>query len=115
MNHDTTSAGFFEEKYQRSADPWDFASSEYEQHRYQAIYDAVCHRRYRHAFEPGCSVGVLTEKLAPLCDRIDATDLSPTAVARTRDRTKHLSQVHTTCAGPPRIHTRWHIRPDCFQ
>ena len=98
---DTTSASFFEEKYQRSGDPWAFASSAYEQQRYQAIYDAVSFRHYSRAFEPGCSIGVLTEKLAAICDHIEAIDLSATAIAHARERTKHLSHVNTTCGGLP--------------
>jgi SAM-dependent methyltransferase len=98
---DTTSSSFFEAKYQSSADPWSFATSQYEQARYQAIFDAIGHRRYRHVFEPGCSIGILTEKLASICDRIDASDLSYTAICRARDRTHHLSNVQTTCGGLP--------------
>jgi trans-aconitate methyltransferase len=100
---DTTSQAFFEEKYKRSCDPWAFATSGYEQQRYAAILGAIGHRNYRHAFEPGCSIGVLTEQLASLCDRLDATDISPTAVAQTQRRTQHLSNVQTTCGALPAL------------
>jgi cyclopropane fatty-acyl-phospholipid synthase-like methyltransferase len=32
--------------------------------------------RYRHAFEPGCSIGTFTERLAVRCDAITATDVA---------------------------------------
>ena len=98
---DTTSQGFFEAKYRDSADPWSFATSAYERQRYAAIFNAVRHRRYNHAFEPGCSVGVLTEKLAGIAERVDATDISPTAIAQAKSRTKHLPNVRTTCGALP--------------
>ena len=34
----------------------------------------------------GCSVGVLTEKLASICERVDAFDISPSAVAAAQTR-----------------------------
>jgi SAM-dependent methyltransferase len=101
MTHETTSPAFFENKYKASNDPWAFASSSYELGRYQAIMDALRHRRYRHAFEPACSIGVLTEQLATLCDRVDAIDISPTAVAAAAARCSALAHVHTTCDALP--------------
>ena len=97
----TTSEAFFEKIYRADEDPWSFATSEYEQRRYAAIVDAVRGRRYKHAFEPGCSIGLLTVQLASLCDLVDATDISPTAVERARLRTQHLANVRTTCGALP--------------
>ena len=42
--------------------------------------------RYRSAYEPGCSVGVLTELLAPRCDRLLSTDIVPCALQRAQMR-----------------------------
>ncbi len=86
MKISTTSAEFFERKYREQADPWDFARSDYEQSRYDAIVAALGERRYERAFEPGCSVGELTWRLAMCCGHVDAMDLSATAI----DRAKHL-------------------------
>lgn len=83
---DTSSAAFFEQKYERTADPWNFATSEYEQARYAAIIAALQGRRYRSAFEPGCSVGALTEKLIAICDGVEAIDFAAPAVATARQR-----------------------------
>lgn len=93
MSENTTSEQFFEAKYRGQADPWDFATNAYEQGRYAATVAALEPRRFKRAFEPGCSVGILTEKLAAFCDRVEATDISPTAVERTRDRCRNLPNV----------------------
>jgi SAM-dependent methyltransferase len=101
MTHDVTSKAFFEAKYQDCEDPWSFATSSYERERYEAILSAVGGRRYRRAFEPGCSIGVLTAMLARICDSVEAMDISPTAIAQARERTRHLDNVRTTCGALP--------------
>lgn len=37
-------------------------------------------RRYRHAFEPGCSIGTLTAELARRCDHVTAVDVADAAL-----------------------------------
>ena len=91
-------AEFFEAKYKERADPWDFASSHYELQRYDAIVAALNHRYYKRAFEPGCSVGVLTERLASVCDRVVAIDFSVTAVAQAAARCSRYPGVEVHCA-----------------
>jgi len=98
---DTVSQKFFEQKYSKDPDPWKFASSGYEQGRYNAIYSVLSHRRYSRAFEAGCSIGILTKQLAPLCDCLQAVDIAPTAVAFARKLCKHLPQVTVTCGTLP--------------
>ena len=95
---DASSAAFFEAKYRQQADPWEFASSPYELRRYDAIIAALAARRYVRAFEPGCSVGVLTERLAGICDAVDAIDFSETAVEHARERCATLLNVVVVCA-----------------
>lgn len=84
---------FFDAKYRSAADPWNFAGSPYEQYRYDEIIQNLDEfsgepdrRRFRRAFEPGCSIGILTARLAAICDEVIAIDISPTAVARARAR-----------------------------
>jgi 2-polyprenyl-3-methyl-5-hydroxy-6-metoxy-1,4-benzoquinol methylase len=101
MSHDTTSQAFFEAKYQTDPDPWNFATSEYERGRYAAILDALPKRNYAHAFEPGCSIGVLTKQLAPMCDKVDAMDISPTAVATAQQCCAAFNNVIVTCGALP--------------
>ncbi|MGA7313857.1 MAG: SAM-dependent methyltransferase [Silvibacterium sp.] len=97
MRLSPTSAQFFETMYQEHEDPWQFASSQYEHDRYAATLRALGDRRYRHAFEPGCSIGILTAQLATVCDRVEAMDISPTAVARARVRCERLPNVQILC------------------
>lgn len=94
----TTSAEFFEEKYRLVVDPWDFATDNYEQERYRLIMESLEGGKYSIAFEPGCSIGMLTERLALLCGRVYASDFSATAVARSRARCEHLHNVVVECA-----------------
>lgn len=83
----------FEKFYRTDPDPWNFAGSDYECNRYQAIVEGLPRRRYTRAFEPGCSIGELTARLATLCDRVIATDIAPSAVALARKRCCELSHV----------------------
>jgi SAM-dependent methyltransferase len=101
MPEDPTSEEFFETKYQRAADPWHFATSAYEQDRYAAILRALPRQRFRRAFEPGCSIGILTEKLAVFCDEVEAMDISATAVARTWARCRAFGNVTVTHGALP--------------
>jgi SAM-dependent methyltransferase len=84
--------------YRASQDPWQFATSAYEQSRYDAILRSLQRSRYDTAFEPGCSVGVLTARLAAICRRVLATDIAPTAVFRAAERCKHWGSVSVQLA-----------------
>jgi SAM-dependent methyltransferase len=93
MTHSTTSAEFFDQMYRERDDPWNFAHSNYEQSRYNAIIAALGDRHYDRAFEPGCSIGELTAKLTAHCAHVDAMDISSTAVERAQQRCLHLPNV----------------------
>ena len=96
-----SSPAFFEAKYRAKPDPWKFATDAAEQERYQALVAALEGRRFRHAYEPGCSIGVFTELLAGMCDQVDAIDFSPTALARAEARCASLPNVRLRCAAVP--------------
>jgi SAM-dependent methyltransferase len=83
----------FEAKYRHSPDPWQFAASPYEQRRYATLLRSLTQARYSRAFEPACSVGVLTASLAERCDSLLACDIAPTAVHLARLRCAGLSNV----------------------
>ena len=87
------SGSFFEQKYRSSPDPWHFATAKYEQLRYEATLAALPRPHYERAYEPGCSVGVLTSALARRCTRVEACDIAASAVARARERCKTLPNV----------------------
>jgi protein-L-isoaspartate O-methyltransferase len=94
---DPTSRDFFESMYAGNADPWHFASSDYELRRYGAILSALRGRRYARALEPGCSIGVLTASLASIADAVEAMDISPSAIEAAKKRCASLRNVHLTC------------------
>ena len=98
-----SSPAFFEAKYQKKTDPWSFSSKPSELFRYDRVIAALAHRRYVSAFEPGCSIGVLTERLATLCDYVHGLDFSATAAARARERCAHLPNVEVECASIPDV------------
>ncbi|CAN5125108.1 SAM-dependent methyltransferase [soil metagenome] len=77
---------YFEEMYDADADPWGFQSRWYEQRKYALTLAALPRRRYESAFEPGCSLGVLTAALAARCDRLVATDVSASARGASAER-----------------------------
>lgn len=83
---DSLNQDYFDSVYQANADPWSFETSDYERGKYEATLAALPNQRYGNAFEIGCSIGVLTKKLADRCDRILAVDASeiPLKAARTR-------------------------------
>jgi Nodulation protein S (NodS) len=101
MIRDATSRAFFDGIYQRDSDPWNFASSAYELGRYERILQAFSPMRYKYSSEPGCSIGVLTERLASICDRVKAMDIFRIAVDRARQRCSGLEDVHIECATMP--------------
>ncbi len=84
---------YFDEMYRGDPDPWEFGSSWYEERKYALTMAALPDRRYRSAFEPGCSIGVLTSLLAERCDQLLATDIVPGVVASARERCRALPQV----------------------
>ncbi len=79
-------ADYFAKMYAAQSDPWDFESRWYEQRKYALSAAMLPKPRYRRAFEPGCSIGVLTEKLAERCDSVLATDIVPAALESARAR-----------------------------
>ena len=102
MTINRVSKEFFEEKYRADHDPWQFSSSSYELDRYGAIMRVLGTRQFDSAFEPGCSIGVLTDRLAERCRRLLAMDISPTAVALARERCArhpHVTVVEGTLPG----------------
>ena len=66
--------------YQAAADPWGFEDRWHEQRKYAISLAQLPAARYRSAFEPGCSVGVLTRLLASRCDTLLSCDVAAAAV-----------------------------------
>jgi protein-L-isoaspartate O-methyltransferase len=96
--HSPVSQAAFEAKYRQSGDPWDFIGSRYERDRRELTLRSLMRSRYRRAFEPACSIGVLTAALAERCDEVQAIDIAPTAVAMARERCAIFPRVTIACA-----------------
>ncbi|MCV7001405.1 methyltransferase domain-containing protein [Mycolicibacterium alvei] len=79
---------YFDRMYATSSDPWRLATRWYEQRKYAITLAMLPQRHYRHAFEPGCSIGTLTAMLAERCDHVTAMDVAGAAldIADTRLR-----------------------------
>ncbi|WP_218005154.1 class I SAM-dependent methyltransferase [Actinomadura macra] len=82
----TLDAAYFDGMYEASADPWGLASRWYERRKYDISFAMLPRPRYARAFEPGCSIGVLTALLARRCDSLLACDMSAAAVEQARAR-----------------------------
>ena len=98
------SPAYFDAVYQANPDPWNFATSPYEAAKYAATLGALPRDRYENALEIGCSIGVLTERLAPHCGRLLSLDVSPAA----------LDQARARCAGLPQVRFERRYLPDEF-
>ena len=84
---------FFEQLYQGSPDPWQFATSEYEAQKYAATLNALPRNLYQAGFEIGGSIGILTEKLARRCQSLLSVDVSQIAQQQAIDRCLHLNNI----------------------
>jgi SAM-dependent methyltransferase len=89
----TLDGGYFDAMYAESDDPWGFQTRWYEQRKYAISLAMLPAPRYQAAFEPACSIGILTEQLARRSESILACDRVVAAVHAARERTGGLAQV----------------------
>ena len=100
---------YFQRIYARNEDPWAFETSDYEAGKYRITLDALPRERYENAVEVGCSIGVLTERLAQRADHLLGLDVSDRALERARERLADEPHVDFACMQVP------HMLPDdCF-
>ena len=97
----STDRQYFRRVYAASNDPWNFATSSYERRKYALTVDTLTKERYQNAFEPGCSIGVLSELLAHRCERLLATDIIPCALAQATHRLERYENVVVECRAIP--------------
>jgi len=97
----TLTPEYFEQVYAANDDPWDFTSSEYEAKKYAATLAALPREKYQNAFEIGCSIGVLTERLAERCDELLAVDVSEKALEQAQKRCANLLNVRLRMMSVP--------------
>jgi SAM-dependent methyltransferase len=98
----TVDAGYFRDRYAASPDPYGLAERWYEARKYAISVALLPRQHYGAAFEPGCSIGVLTTLLAPRCDRLLACDVVPAAVSSARARTAGMTGVQVERRAVPR-------------
>ncbi|GAA2567795.1 SAM-dependent methyltransferase [Winogradskya consettensis] len=82
----STPVSYFEQMYAADPDPWSFESRWYDARKHTLTVAALTRRRYRSAFEPGCSTGMLTARLAERCDTLLAVDAVPAAARTAAER-----------------------------
>jgi SAM-dependent methyltransferase len=92
----STPIAYFEQMYAGNPDPWDFAGRWYDHRKHDLTVASLTREVYRSAFEPGCSTGMLTARLAGRCDRLLAVDAVESAVRTAADRV--AAQPHVTVA-----------------
>ena len=85
---------YFHDLYHANGDPWNFETSPYEDGKYTATLASLPRPFYPAAFEVGCSIGVLTERLAPRCGALLAIDVSDRALGTAAERCRHLPNVY---------------------
>ena len=101
MSGGSLPASYFDELYGRDADPWSFETSDYERAKYAETVAALSRPRYGRVLEVGCSIGVLTARLAERADHLVATDVAEAALAVARKRLDAAPQVRFVRAAFP--------------
>ncbi|WP_394271070.1 SAM-dependent methyltransferase [Qipengyuania sp.] len=87
-------AATFDRLYAANPDPWEVETSAYEQAKRDETMAALGTQCFASALEIGCSTGILTERLAPICERLVAIDVSAEALRLARERLQ--GQPHVT-------------------
>jgi SAM-dependent methyltransferase len=82
----TVPCEYFDTLYRLDPDPWGFATRWYEARKRDLLLASLPERCYDSAFEPGCSIGLVTEALAPRCASLFASDCSDAALSVARAR-----------------------------
>lgn len=95
----TLPPSYFDDMYAASEDPWGFTHRWYERRKRALTLALLPDERYTAAYEPGCSIGVLTRELACRCDRVFATDVAAAAVDAARRACGDAPHVTITRAG----------------
>jgi SAM-dependent methyltransferase len=72
---------YFDDLYAANADPWNFSESAYEAEKYSATIDMLGPALYERGLEIGCSIGVLTSRLAKHCRKLLSVDVNERALS----------------------------------
>lgn len=93
MQRGSTPPEHFDALYSSRGDPWNLAGSPYEDAKYRTTVAQLGPRRFRRGLEVGCSIGVLTARLADACDALLGVDCAGQALAEARHRCAALPHV----------------------
>jgi len=97
----SVSDDYFTGLYLAKDDPWDLATKWHDQRKYAITVASLPRRHYRRAYEPGCSIGLLTAMLAPRCAEILAVDSIPAAVEQAAAAVRDFPHVRVERARVP--------------
>lgn len=93
---------YFENRYRREAEPWDYSDRAAEVLRHRWVARMAGQLGARRAIDLGCSLGQITDGVVR-CSTVEflvASDVAPTAVARTRDAIARKSPLRTAARMP---------------
>jgi len=98
---------YFDEMYANADDPWQLSTRWYEQRKYAITLALLPYRRYRHAFEPGCSIGTLTALLASRCDHVTGVDVADAALRTADARLRETANRDRVTLTRSSVDTTW--------
>lgn len=97
----------YTEIFTARTDPWNYEVTPFEFEKFQAaieLLDGVGNdARFERAWEIGCAEGVLTARLAQICERLSAVDFIPLALERAHLRCQQFSNISFT---------KWDLKSD---
>ncbi|BAX91484.1 SAM-dependent methyltransferase [Mycobacterium shigaense] len=102
---------YFDRVYATGEDPWQLTTRWYEQRKYAITLAMLPKPRYRHAFEPGCSIGTLTTRLAQRCAHVTALDVAEAAVRGADARLREAGCRDRVTLGRGSIDEAWPAGP----
>lgn len=85
--------GKFDTLYTLDDDPFNVATSNYEQRKFDDLLHVLGHRRFKHTLDLGCGPGIMTARFAAYSDRITALDFSAKALELARQNCHHCTNV----------------------
>jgi predicted TPR repeat methyltransferase len=87
----------YAESFAARTDPWGYEVKPFEFEKFQAAIELLDGVRndacFERAWEIGCAEGVMTERLAQICERLSAVDFMPLALQRARVRCRKFSNI----------------------
>ena len=96
-NHPSNNAqDHFEQLFTEHPDPWDYTNA-YEQAKYEQTLAMIPDGVIADALELACAEGLFTVQFAPRVQHLLATDISETALTRTKKRCANLDNVTFQC------------------